>query len=227
MNCPEYVKRMAREDVEDLLEYVNQNEGLNAELVYLDFTAELTEQDPYEKAISCWCDATINFGSGPRYQIVFPMEYFVGDDDVYSAGDMRDWQQSLEWRMRELVDAIRVDDAVESAQKVEGSTVTAAAEDEDMEFSEEDEGLDDTLDDIADNIEDMQESIDEVQEDDVNIDMDNNIDQHYIAECDVCHGIFISAVSKSDEEISKITGVCPLCNKETDQYLRWVVQKVE
>lgn len=96
-------------------------------------------------------------------------------------------------------------------------------DDEDMDEA----GIDDTLDDMADNIEDMQEDIEDIQEDDVDIDVENNIDGHYIAECDACHGIFISAMIQSDQEVEKISGICPLCEKQSDQYLKWVVQAVE
>jgi len=92
---------------------------------------------------------------------------------------------------------------------------------------DDDDGFNDQLDDIADDIEDMKDEVDDIQEDDPNIEVDNNIDGHYIAECDRCHGIFISAVSQSDQDVEKITGVCPLCDHETDQYLKWVVKSVE
>lgn len=97
----------------------------------------------------------------------------------------------------------------------------------DDDLLEEDEGLGTTLDNIEDNIEDIQDQVDDVQEDDVNIEMDNNIDGHYIAECDRCHGVFISAVIESDQEVEKISGVCPLCEKESDQYLKWVIKSVD
>lgn len=97
----------------------------------------------------------------------------------------------------------------------------------DDDLLEEDEGLGTTLDNIEDNIEDIQDQVDDVQEDDVNIEMDNNIDGHYIAECDSCHGVFISAVIESDQEVEKISGVCPLCEKESDQYLKWVIKSVD
>ena len=98
---------------------------------------------------------------------------------------------------------------------------------DDDDILEEDEGLGTTLDNIEDNIEDIQDQVDDVQEDDVNIEMDNNIDGHYIAECDRCHGVFISAVIESDQEVEKISGVCPLCEKESDQYLKWVIKSVD
>ena len=92
---------------------------------------------------------------------------------------------------------------------------------------EDDDTFDDTLDEMADNIEDMQDTLDEVQEDDVDIEIDNNIDGHLIAECDKCHGIFISAMIESDQDVEKISGVCPLCEKESDQYIKWVVKALE
>lgn len=91
---------------------------------------------------------------------------------------------------------------------------------------DEPEALENTLDEMADNIEDIQDSVDDIQEDDISIDKDNNITDHYIAECDGCKGIFISAMIESDQQVECITGTCPLCNKETDQYLKWVVKKV-
>ena len=115
-------------------------------------------------------------------------------------------------------------------------TITAADDenimhdDLDAEFEDslidDDDTIDDTLDTIADNIEDIQDQVDDIQEDDVDIEIDNNIDGHYIAECDRCQGIFISAVIESDQEVEKITGICPLCEKESDQYLKWKIQSV-
>ena len=97
----------------------------------------------------------------------------------------------------------------------------------DSMVEDDDEAFDDNLDDIADTIDDMQDQLDEVQEDDVNIDMDNNVEGHLIAECDKCHGIFISAMVESDQEVDKITGICPLCEKESDQYFKWVIKAIE
>lgn len=105
-------------------------------------------------------------------------------------------------------------------------------EDGDVEVEEEDvdveeQGTADAIDDLADNVEEMQDQLEEISEDDPSIETDNNIAEHYIAECDRCHGIFISAVIKSDQEVEKISGICPLCEKESDQFLRWVVTPVE
>lgn len=85
----------------------------------------------------------------------------------------------------------------------------------------------DSLDSLSDSVDDMQESIEDAEEDPVDIEIDNNISNHYIAECDSCHGVFISAMVESDQEIEKITGVCPLCDKPTDQYLKWIIKDLD
>ena len=103
-----------------------------------------------------------------------------------------------------------------------------AGVDEDVDrIVEDDEAFDDTLDDIADSVEDMQDTLDEVQEDDIDIEVDNNVEGHLIAECDKCHGIFISAMIESEQEVEKISGICPLCDKESDQYFKWVIHAIE
>lgn len=125
------------------------------------------------------------------------------------------------------------------SRPVKGSTVKvndkrrifAADEDEDMfgpgmDDIVDDEDFNDTLDDVADTVSDIQDVVEEVDQDDINIDVDNNISNHYIAECDACHGVFISAMIKSDQEVEKISGVCPLCEKQSDQYLKWLIQDV-
>lgn len=91
---------------------------------------------------------------------------------------------------------------------------------------EESDGIMDAIDDVADNVEDLQDSIDDMEEDEAEIAMNNNIADHFIAECDRCNGVFISAVVDSDQTIDHVTGVCPLCGRETDQYLKWVIRSV-
>lgn len=65
-----------------------------------------------------------------------------------------------------------------------------------------------------------------IEEDDIGIENENNISGHYIAECDVCKGIFISAIVESDQVVESINGVCPICNKKSEQFLKWVVKDV-
>ena len=107
--------------------------------------------------------------------------------------------------------------------------ITAAEEETDEFFEDYDEdadGIMDAVDDVADNLEDIKDAVDEVDEDDVDIALNNNISNHYIAECEKCQGIFISAVVESDQEIDHVSGICPLCKKETDQYLKWIVRDI-
>lgn len=122
-----------------------------------------------------------------------------------------------------------------SKESVVASKKYVKAADEDFEdedfgdFGDEDEadGIMDAIDDVADNVEDLQDSIDDMEEDEAEIAMNNNIADHFIAECDRCNGVFISAVVDSDQTIDHVTGVCPLCGRETDQYLKWVIRSVD
>lgn len=112
-----------------------------------------------------------------------------------------------------------------------GRPVMAADEDvfvDDDELLDEDTGLDDSIDDLKDKVDDVADQIDDVDPDEPGsgIEMDNNITNHYIAECDRCKGVFISAVVASDQVIEKVTGTCPLCDKDTDQYLKWIIKDV-
>lgn len=111
-----------------------------------------------------------------------------------------------------------------------GRRIVAADEEDfgmmDDLVEDEDTAIGEQIDDIADDIEDMQDDIDEVTEDETSIEVDNNITGHYIAECDKCKGVFISAIVESDEEISSVKGVCPLCDKESEQFLKWIIKDV-
>lgn len=99
--------------------------------------------------------------------------------------------------------------------------------DDDIDDEEDADGIMNAIDDVADNVEDLQDVIDDVDEDNVEIAINNNIADHYIAECDACNGIFISAVVESDQNIDHVSGTCPLCGKDSDQYLKWVIKSVD
>lgn len=108
--------------------------------------------------------------------------------------------------------------------------IKAAGEDEDFmdDFDDEEaDGIMDAVDTVADNIEDIQDAIDDMDEDDVTIAMNNNIADHFIAECSKCHGVFISAVVDSDQKIDHVTGTCPLCGKNSEQYLNWIIKAAD
>lgn len=92
---------------------------------------------------------------------------------------------------------------------------------------EDDQTISDDIDALSDSVDELQDSVDDIKEDDIDIELDNNIENHYIAECENCHGIFISAMIESDQSVDKISGTCPLCDKETDQYFKWVVKSID
>ena len=82
-----------------------------------------------------------------------------------------------------------------------------------------------TIDDLADSVTEVQDVVEEVSEDNPEIEVDNNIANHFIAECDNCHGIFISAMVETDQDVKSVTGICPLCDKESDQILKWITKQ--
>ena len=80
----------------------------------------------------------------------------------------------------------------------------------------------------ADTVEEEEADMDlgeDGQQDGSTIEIDNNIINHLIAECQNCHGIFISAMVASDQKVESINGVCPLCNKDTEQFLQWIIKQ--
>lgn len=114
-----------------------------------------------------------------------------------------------------------------SSQKVTKRYIKAAEEDFMEEFDEDADGIMDAVGEVSDNIEDLQDAIEDIDDDEVEIAVNNNIADHFIAECDRCNGIFISAVVDSDQVIDHVSGTCPLCGKDTDQYLKWIIKSVE
>lgn len=117
--------------------------------------------------------------------------------------------------------------SVSSLLKLKKPIKSAIGDDfgEDMDTEEED--MNDTLDDMADTLDDMSDQLDDYIEDDPSITTDNNIENHYIVECDKCKGIFISSIVESDATIEKVTGRCPLCGKDSDQYLKWIIRSID
>lgn len=133
-------------------------------------------------------------------------------------------------------------DAIQCARKILASlgaleAIMAAGEDDDIEGPEMDpvvepefvgdNNVTDAVDDLADAVEDIQDDLQDIQEDEVTIHSENNIEGHLIAECEKCTGIFISAMVKSDQKVDSITGVCPLCGKESIQKFKWVIDALE
>lgn len=128
--------------------------------------------------------------------------------------------------------------------KVLSSSKIMAAGEEDIEYMQDDMSGDDAIggmiddfqmqndfqddtEEVIDDSEEGEEEVeDDVEQDDVDIEIENNIDNHYIAECDSCHGVFISALVETDQDVEMISGTCPLCGKDTDQYLKWIIRAI-
>lgn len=105
-------------------------------------------------------------------------------------------------------------------KKVTASSKIYADDTQDYGFAE-------TIDDISDSVEDIRNTIEDMEEDPIDIDIDNNPENHFLAVCDSCHDMFISALVETDQEVEKITGICPACGKESDQYLKWIIRDVK
>lgn len=212
---PAFVRAFARDDIKTAIAHVNEDLGQNLVLNDLTFETEESEDDlevsggDYSSAISVTATAELHYGDRFEDTIMYQWEYFIGDDDVYFSG------------IPDMVDGIKAElDANVNSSITAATSVTAADGFED----DSENNFDDQLDDMADNIDDMQDTLDEVTEDDPSIQVDNNITDHYIAECEKCHGVFISAVTESDQEVQSVTGVCPVCGKESEQLLKWIVR---
>lgn len=148
-----------------------------------------------------------------------PEEYIVETSgEIYSEGDGNDIAENAINR--------HLNPEIFASTKSRKTKITAA--EDDYDFAEDVDDFSDTVDDLSDTVDDLKDAVDDdiFDEDEPDIEMDNNISGHYIAECDRCHGIFISAVIESDQEIDSISGVCPVCNKDTEQHLKWVVKDV-
>lgn len=90
---------------------------------------------------------------------------------------------------------------------------------------DDEDALADQLDTIEDSLEDVQDAVEDFEEDDVAIDIDNNIADHLVAVCDNCKTPFISAMIASDQVVDSISGICPICKKDTTQSIKWIIKK--
>ena len=216
----------AIEDIESALSIANAENDLDYQWIDVD-----VDEKPHSNGYVTRYDAKALMSciENPEFTVRWSYELDTHDSDVVM------WDLTSSVSIEELADRIIQKGAI----KVQASTYIAAADDDEFdselindEFDSEfindadEDNIDNQLDDIADNIEDIQDTVDDIQEDDVSIDTDNNIANHYIAECDNCHSVFITAVLESDQTVEKISGICPICEKETDQYLRWVIKEV-
>ena len=223
------IKTYATEDISEAVRLANEKYKLEAKLNKLTYDCD----DDIETADDASCIVNASISAGDK-TINLSFEYVVSDDEIYCSDDVASLAKLIKSKLLGEVTAAASDRPLTSV------AVTAADDDEDTEepavdafsgFDEFDEFGDpadiaDSVDDLADSVDELQDRIDETDPDEVNIDMDNNIDGHYIAECERCHGVFISAVVESDQVVDSISGICPLCEKETAQYLKWVIKAV-
>lgn len=217
VGIPSTIKQYAQEDINAALDRVNHN------MKFKSMTFETNKVDRLSNNYTVYATATI-LCPDLRLQFDFIMEYVVENDYVYASGDVDEFAASLEDRYKEC-EAGKDGEPIKAATRIKRKPIMAADMDDEDEFV-------DTVDDLSDSVDDIQDTLDEIdgteiEEDDIDIELDNNIANHYIAECDTCHGIFISALVESDQEVEKVSGVCPLCDKETDQYLKFIIRPVE
>lgn len=120
-----------------------------------------------------------------------------------------------------------VDDILQHRNKSNVSASTTVYADTEYTDLSDVQDLVDQVEDAVDTLDDLNDLVNDIDEDEPNIEITNNITNHYIAECDSCHGIFISAIKESDQHIEYIEGTCPLCGKETSQNLNWIIRDVD
>nr|DAE87794.1 MAG TPA: Transcription initiation factor IIE, alpha FINGER, Transcription [Caudoviricetes sp.] len=192
------IEEFALDDVQAAIDTINKRNKLNPPIEFIDMKHE--------------CNA--NTEKDGKYSIKF----FA---DMSNAGDVFscDYTYDVDGENVTLCDDLnkKVYSAYCRSAKVTASTRIVAADED---------AVADSLDDLSDSVDDLQDDMEEIREDDPNIEIENNIENHFIAECGSCGGIFISAMLQSDQEIDHITGICPLCERETNQYLKWVIKKV-
>lgn len=226
MTLSEDMKKIAQDDIEEIIGWL-EDDGYKANLVSMEIDPDEIETDIIQNVKAVFIvngkKIPLNFYYSIKTEA---KEIYINKPDDELANDLKTAAEN-----------------VSGSTKIKSDTITAAkitAADEDFESDEFDESIDDvpsgedsdsladSIDSISDKVDDMQDTIDDAEvEDDIDIGIENNIDNHYIAECERCHGIFISSVVESDQQLEKIHGTCPLCDRDTDQYLKWTVKKVE
>lgn len=225
MSLTSEMHRIAKEDINDIVSMLNED-GFKTSVVSME-----SDPDEIDEKMTQQIHAVLKI-NGETKDVDFEYEINLSPDTVYIQKPCEEIVSDIERSVKNKVsESIRIS---KYASSVTSSSITAADDDfESDDFSDETDptdstdSLSDNIDDIADTVEDIQDTIDDVQEDDVNIQVENNISDHYIAECERCHGIFISSVIRSEQPLEKISGTCPLCDRQTDQYLKWVVKDVK
>ena len=239
------LERIIDNDLSELLDQVERKWGLDISLIDLDIYDlgfyDYEEYNELQIVPKFRCEG-LDFSISYHVQdYADESDYIIDEVTIYDIHDayMHRYYMSMnqEYDAKDFSDRIKERDNV----TIESSTAIMAADDDDpfsdMGFDdpegdpepdlasvEDDEDVSDSIDDMADTLDDLNDALEDFEEDDVDIETENNIEDHFIAECEKCHGVFITSVIESDQEIEKISGVCPLCDEECDQYLKWVIK---
>lgn len=199
------IQKIAKKDFEDIQASINNNtEGLTASINSINYILK-------DDVVTATC--SLQFNDEAKDIVEASIDYQEDEEGIFADCSVDE-----------------VTSAVMSALK---TPILAAEGDEDEEVEAFDfDAFDDQPEEVDEEVEVEETSEEESEEmedpeSDPDIEVDNNIEGHYIVECDRCHGIFISALVESDQVIDHISGICPLCEKESDQYIKWVVKPVE
>lgn len=236
------IERYAETDFDEILAQANKKWTFDGKLIDIDITEEILEEGVESKyyitgifeidgltfSLTYHCYDNIN-----EDELIFDEIYPQDLHDAY----MHRYYMSMnqKWDAKDFKDKLESKGLKTNAYVESATSITAADEDEDdpfsdMEFEDEqapvaDDGdISDNIDDLSDTLDDISDSLEDFKEDNVDIELDNNISDHYIAECEKCKGVFITSITESDMELEKISGICPICDEECDQYLKWVIR---
>ena len=158
------IEEFALDDVQAAIDTINKRNKLNPPIEFIDMKHE--------------CNA--NTEKDGKYSIKF----FA---DMSNAGDVFscDYSYDVDGENVTLCDDLnkKVYSAYCRSAKVTSSTRIVAADED---------AVADSLDDLSDSVDDLQDDMEEIREDDPNIEIENNIENQFIAECESCGGILIS-----------------------------------
>ena len=231
------VEKFARDDMSEMLNKLETVYGIHSKLQDIDISISefgdnglegyATMEKP-EDEYSDEVEYIVNFQLDIDGKAVpFELSYIAAEDGYWYTDYDEDTYEDLYRRYTGDYDTVQ-----------SSTAIFAADEDDpfaDMGFDDEPESdvpmtdsdnMADSIDEMSDTLDDLNDALKDFDEDDIDIETENNISDHYIAECEKCHGVFITAVLESDQEIEKISGVCPLCDEECDQYLKWVIKEL-
>ena len=209
MTTSHLLKAVIREDMSDIVQAASKLS--NTQLKVVGYNIDTNDVNLDKVTTLTPVTLSLHVSDGKTHKII-KCTYGVDDQHVYTDFDIQDVSKSLANKF------------VTATSNFNRNSAIYAADDELLDAPTD---LDEAVDDLADTVEDVQDQIDDIDEDEPTIEINNNIDGHYIAECERCHEIFISAVMESDQEIDHVSGICPLCGKDTNQYLKWVIKAVE